>query len=223
MIIFSKRNADGMDAFKIAIREQIVEMASHAISPIWGEWERFDKEIAHKLHSGEIEYDEASKKFAEDFYKQDLNGLTIDGEAVIFHDSFNTEDTCCEGGYELNTMVAKLRESYPDIEVFGCGWIDYHYGATSYILIANSDTIVFKKDISEQWQKAMWFLSTGITYDEDLFEEFSEIFSEDFSIEKMRADIERFLSKFLSKYNLKYSVTELIDKFGCGKAKKLFE
>ena len=49
MIKFTKKTEEGMETFRKAIRQQIIEMASEVISPIYGDWESFDSEIARRL------------------------------------------------------------------------------------------------------------------------------------------------------------------------------
>ena len=215
MIRFSKSNVEEMDVFRNDIRAQIIQMASNAISPIYGNWESFDEEIARKLNDNEIEYNEANKKFVEDFYICDLDGLTIDGNTVVFEDSFNVEGTCNDDSYDLASLVAELRKLYPDVEVFGCGNIDYHFSAINYILIASGDNIIFGDDENdgEYWVCDLCSLAEGETI-EDLAEN-----NEDFTIEKLYED----MTRFLSEHDLKLSVVELLDKLGLEELKNLFE
>lgn len=192
MIKFIKTNLNDMDKFKRAIQDQIIEMASRVISPLWDDWEYYEREYGE-------EYD--IKDFAEDFYEYDLYSMKIVGNTVIFNDHLNVEGACSENFYDLEKMARGLQKLYPDLRVYGYGDIDYHIENEKYVLLCEGENIAFLTYNKYDWISWLYWLYSGYTV-EELVNEY-----DDFSVEKLKKDI----TAFLSSHSFQVSVEELLD------------
>ena len=205
MITFTKNNVDDMEAFKNDIREAIIEMVAGAIGPYYGDYNRFDEEIARKLDSGEISLHEARCAFAEAFYWFDLENLRVEGNSVFFRDGFNTEDTCIDGGYSLGEMVYPLLKKYSGLQVYGFGYIDYHNEGITYILISVDGNTVFA-DTSD-YRFIMWLREFGCCPIYDFLDEMED---DEYSMDQLKEDI----SKFIKENEWTFTPEELLNKLG---------
>lgn len=213
MITFSINNADKMNIFKNDIRKAIIEMSANAIGPLYGDYERFNKEIAQKLKNGDISLFEARQAFVEDFYSYALDGLRTKGNSVVFYDDFNTEGTMNVGGYNLGEMVEDLLEKYPDLQSFGFGSIDYHYSAITYILISVNGETIFLNDEEDGINWVSWLMDFDDYSISELREEMEDC---EYSMEQLAEDI----TGFIAEYELPFSIEEFLVNLGMSKAVK---
>ena len=217
MITFTKSNADNMEAFKNDIRVAIIKMSANAISPYYkfgpyyDRFEEFDADIARKLKNNEITYKEAMYAFIEDFYSTELSDLRIEGNSVIFHDDFNVEGTCSDGPYSLDKMVNDLLKIYPDMQVYGYGYIDYHVADDHYILFSEDGHTVFAE--SENYNFISWLYYCDGLYIDALLEEMGYA---NYSIEQLKEDI----SEFIRDHDWSFTPTEFLNTLGLDKAAK---
>ncbi|MBR4495486.1 MAG: hypothetical protein IKP14_12375 [Clostridiales bacterium] len=209
MITFTKSNADNMEAFKNDIRVAIIKMSAEAIEPIYRDYERFDEEIARKLKNKEITYKEARYAFAEDYYSWDLSDLRIEGNSVLFDDDFRIEDTYSDGGYSLDKMVNDLLKNYPDMQVYGFGYIDYHIAGNSYILFSKDGHTVFAE--SEDHDFIGWLdLFDGLSIDEIL----KRMGHYKYNMDQLKEDI----SEFIKGNVWSFTPAELLNTLGLNEA-----
>ena len=205
MITFTKNDADNMEAFKEDIREAIIEMSAGAIGPYYGDYKRFDEDIARKLDSGEISLHEARRAFAEAFYWYDLENLRVEGNSVLFRDGFNTEDTCIDGGYSLKDMVYPLLKKYPGMQVYGFGYINYHNEGITYILVSVDGNTVFA-DTSD-YRFIMLLREFGCCPIDEYLEYMEH---KKYSVDKLKEDI----SEFIKENEWSFAPKELLNKLG---------